>query len=54
MNLSVIIWKRQTYFGNGSGWITDLIIDHTIDISNNKPLRDSNHVKLLKIVRPSN
>ena len=38
----------QKYLGNDSGWITDLVIEHNINISNYNPLAGNRYLKLLK------
>ena len=47
-----ILQLYQTYkrkvLGRGSGWITDSVIDHNIDISKYNPLAGSCYIKLPK------
>ena len=38
----------QKYLGNDSGWITDSVIEHNINISNYNPLAGNRYLKLLK------
>ena len=38
----------QKYLGKGLGWIIDLFIDNTINISKYKPLAGSSNIKLPK------
>ena len=45
---TTVITDIQKSFGEGSGWIIDLFIDHTISISNYKPLAGSSYIKLTK------
>ena len=43
----------QKYFGKGSGWIIDSVLDHIINISKYNPLAGSSFIKLQNIVKPS-
>ena len=43
---SVVISDIQKPPGQGSCWITDLVIDHNINISNFNPLAGSSYIKL--------
>ena len=45
---TTIITNIHKYLGKGSGWITDLVIDHTISISMYNPLVGSSYIKLQK------
>ena len=45
---TTIITNIQKYFGKGSGWIIDSIIDHTISISKYDSLAGSSYIKLPK------
>ena len=45
---TTIIANIQKYFGKGSGWIIDSIIDHTISISKYDSLAGSSYIKLPK------
>ena len=45
---TTVISKIQKSLGNGSGWITDSVIDHTIGISKYNPLAGSSYIKLPK------
>ena len=47
---STIIPKIQKSFEKGLSWIIDSVIDHTINISKDKPLSGSNYIKLPKNV----
>ena len=38
----------QKSLGKGSGWITDSVLDHNINISKNNPLAGSSYTKLPK------
>ena len=38
----------QKSLGNGSAWIIDSVIDHTISISEYNPLAGSSYIKLPK------
>ena len=42
----------QKYFGKGSGWIIDSVLDHIINISKYNPLAGSSFIKLQNIVEP--
>ena len=43
---TIIISNIQKSIRNGLGWIVDSVIDHSIDISNGKPLAGSSYTKL--------
>ena len=43
-----ILTNIQKYFGKGSGWVIDSIIDHTISISKYDSLAGSSYIKLPK------
>ena len=45
---TVIMSKIQKYLGKGSGWITDSVINHIINISEYYPLSGSSYIKLPK------
>ena len=45
---TTVISKIQKSLGNGSGWIIDSVIDHTIGISKYNPLAGSSYIKLPK------
>ena len=45
---TTIITHTQKSLGKVSGWIIDLIIDHTICISKYNPLAGSSYIKLPK------
>ena len=45
---TTVISKIQKSSGNGSGWIIDSVIDHTIGISKYNPLAGSSYIKLPK------
>ena len=45
---TIIIKNIQKYLGKGSGWIIDLVIDHSISISMYNPLAESSYIKLPK------
>ena len=45
---TIIISNIQKYLGKGSGWITDSVIDHTVNISKYNPLAGSSYIKLPK------
>ena len=45
---TTIITNIQQSLGKGSGWITDLVIDHIISISKYNPLSESSYIKLPK------
>ena len=45
---TTVISKLQKYLGNDSGWITDSVIGHNINISNYNPLAGNRYLKLLK------
>ena len=45
---TTIITNIQKSLGEGSGWITDLVIDHTISISKYNPLARRSYIKLPK------
>ena len=45
---TTVISKIQKSLGNGSGWIIDSVIDHTIGISKYNPLAESSYIKLPK------
>ena len=47
---SNIISNIQRSLGNGSGWIFDSVIDHSINISKYNPFSGSSHIKLSKEV----
>ena len=42
----------QKYFGKGSGWIIDSVLDYIINISKYNPLAGSSFIKLQNIVEP--
>ena len=44
----IIIKNIQKYLGKGSGWIIDLVIDHSISISMYNSLAESSYIKLPK------
>ena len=51
---TTVILKIQIFLGKSSGWILDLVIDHTVSISKYNPLAGGNYMKLSKrIERPS-
>ena len=45
---TTIITNIHKYLGKGSGWIIDLVNDHTISISKYNPLVGSSYIKLQK------
>ena len=45
---TMIISNIQKYLGKGSGSITDLVIDHTTNISKYNPLASSSYIKIPK------
>ena len=45
---TTIISNIQKSLGEGSGWIIDSLIDHSINISKYKPLAGSSYIKLPK------
>ena len=45
---TAIITNIQESLGKVSGWIIDLVIDHTISISKYNPLAGSSYIKLPK------
>ena len=45
---TTIITNIQKFLGKGSGWISDTVIDHTINISKYNPLAGSSYIKLPK------
>ena len=45
---TTILTNIQKYFGKGSGWVIDSIIDHTISISKYDSLAGSSYIKLPK------
>ena len=45
---NTIIAYIKKSLGKGSGWITDLFIDHTISISKYDPLAGSSYIKVPK------
>ena len=49
-----VLRSYQTYKNllEGSGWIIDSVVNHTIDISKYNPLAGSSHIKLLKELPP--
>ena len=47
---TTIITNIHKYLGKGSGWIIDLVIDHTISISKYNPLVGSSYIKLQKVL----
>ena len=48
LNQSIIQLLPKKSLGKGSGWITDLLIDHTISISKYDPLAGSSYIKVAK------
>ena len=47
-----IITNMKKSLGKGAGWITDLVIDHTISISKYNPLAGTSY-KITKRIKPS-
>ena len=45
---TTIITNIQKSLGKGSGWIIDLVIDHTVSISKYNPLAGNSYIKLPK------
>ena len=45
---TTIILNIQKDLGRGSGWITDSVVSHTINISKHNPLAGSSYIKLPK------
>ena len=43
---TTIITNTQKSLGEGSGWIIDSVIDHTISISKYNPLAGSSYIQL--------
>ena len=50
---TTVILKIQIFLGKSSGWILDLVIDHTVSISKYNPLAGGNYMKLSKKNRTS-
>ena len=50
---TTIITNIQKYLGQGSGWIIDSVIEHTISISKYNPLAGSSYIKTNKRTIPS-
>ena len=48
MYVTTISVKYTIFLGKASGWIIDLDIEHSINISRCNPLSDSSYIKLLK------
>ena len=45
---TTILTNLKKSFGNGSGWIIDSVIDHTVSIWKHNPLAGSSYIKLRK------
>ena len=48
MTLTWVVSNTQKSLEKGSGWITDSVLEHNINISKYNPLAGSNYIKLLK------
>ena len=45
LNQSIVrLYQTQKFLKKGSGWIIDLVVNHTISISKYKPLDDSSYI----------